>query len=89
MSPAAFLNSITQAWQMLWHPVYVPDKNIIGGVAYVGSNGLSKHTSGEVTCSGTIMKAKLAMDARIDRLEAGSEVTISSLSGSTLVVTPR
>ena len=62
--------------------------NIIGETAYVGSSGLSK-AGGEVTWSGTIMKAQLARDVQAERLEAGSQVTIVEVSGAMLTVRPK
>ena len=63
--------------------------NIIGETAYVGSGGVSKKDGGEVTWSGTIMKAKLAEHASVDRLDAGAEVIITAISGVTLTVKPK
>jgi len=63
--------------------------NIVGETAYVGSQGLSKQKGGEVTWSGTIMKAQLVKNAHADKLEAGSQVTVVDVQGATLVVKPR
>lgn len=63
--------------------------NIIGDTAYVGSNGITKHAGGEVTWSGTIMKAQLAKHAPVDKVEAGSQVTIVEVTGATLIVKPK
>lgn len=63
--------------------------NIIGGVAYVGSNGLSRTHGGEVTWSGTIMRAELARSAGVEALEAGAPVVITEVSGATLIVKPQ
>lgn len=81
---------------LLWNPIQkrrLPGKtggysNIIGDTAYVGSEGLTRH-KGEVTWSGTIMKARLTEDADVDRMEAGSAVTIVAVSGTTLMVKPK
>ncbi len=62
--------------------------NIIGDTAYVGSQGLTRQ-GGEVTWSGTIMKARLAKDSMADRLEAGAPVTIVEVAGATLTVRPK
>jgi membrane protein implicated in regulation of membrane protease activity len=62
--------------------------NIIGDLAYVGSTGITR-TDGEVTWSGTIMKARLAQDAGTDYLEAGTTVIIVSVAGATLTVKPQ
>ena len=63
--------------------------NIIGETAYVGSNGLTKQAGGEVTWSGTIMKAQLAKTAHIEQLDAGSQVIITDVTGATLIVKPK
>lgn len=63
--------------------------NIVGETAYVGSNGLSKDGGGEVTWSGTIMKARLAARTHVDKVDAGAQVTIVEVSGSTLIVKPK
>jgi membrane protein implicated in regulation of membrane protease activity len=88
----------TAVWALLlWKPLkkfnasrgHGGYSNIIGDTAYVGSNGLTKRGGGEVTWSGTIMQARLSPDAGIDRLEAGSQVTIVEMSGATLTVKPK
>jgi len=87
----------TALWALLlWKPVQKfrtkrPGgyDSIIGQTGYVGSNGLSKKSGGEVTWSGTIMKAQLAKTASVDTLEAGSQVTILDVTGATLIVTPK
>ena len=61
--------------------------NIVGETAYVGSQGLSRRKGGEVTWSGTIMKARLA-DNAMEALEAGTPVIITNVQGATLVVKP-
>lgn len=63
--------------------------NIVGETGYVGSNGISKTAGGEVTWSGTIMKAQLAHSVGVDKLEAGTPVVIVDISGSTLLVKPK
>lgn len=67
------------------HPGF---SDIIGAVGYVGSQGLTKK-SGEVTWSGTIMKAQLIPDASIEHLEAGAQVTVVAVKGATLIVKPK
>lgn len=62
--------------------------NMIGDTAYVGSNGVTR-SSGEVTWSGTIMNARLCESASVDRLDAGSSVTIVAVTGATLTVKPQ
>jgi len=88
----------TALWAaLLWKPMQrlrVGNKhseynNIVGETAYVGSNGIDKRNGGEVTWSGTIMKAQLAKNVQVDRIEAGSQVTIVEVSGATLFVKPR
>jgi membrane protein implicated in regulation of membrane protease activity len=63
--------------------------NIVGDVAYVGSSGLSKKSGGEVTWSGTIMKAQLAKHVQAEMLEAGTQVVIEEVTGATLIVKPK
>ncbi|NBX04105.1 MAG: hypothetical protein EBR02_08650 [Alphaproteobacteria bacterium] len=86
----------TALWTaVLWAPLKNHRKkssnynNIIGDTAYVGSGGISKKEGGEVTWSGTIMKSKLAEHAGVDALAAGTEVTITAISGATLTVKPK
>jgi len=64
-------------------------RNIVGETAYVGASGLDKHSGGEVTWSGTIMKAQLAKGTHTQSLEAGSQVVVVELSGATLIVKPK
>ena len=61
--------------------------NIVGDVAVVAAGGLEKGTGGNVTWSGTIMKAELAGHSQ--RLEEGAQVVISDVRGATLVVHPK
>lgn len=86
------------AWAaLLWKPLQKlrlpqPGKgynNMIGDTAYAGSGGITKAKGGEATWSGTIMKAQLADDAGVDNLEAGTAVTITDVSGVTLIVKPK
>jgi membrane protein implicated in regulation of membrane protease activity len=63
--------------------------NIIGETAYVGVNGLNRQSGGEVTWSGTIMKAKLAPNPAIEALEPGAKVKIVEITGATLSVIPQ
>jgi len=64
-------------------------RNIVGDVAYVGSEGLDKKTGGEVTWSGTIMRAGLAPGIAVEKLEAGSKVEVVDVVGATLIVKPK
>ena len=88
----------TAAWVfLLWKPLQKMRlhkqggeySNIIGQIGFVGSNGLNKQAGGEVTWSGTIMKAQLVKNARVDALEAGSQVVIVDVTGATLIVKPK
>jgi membrane protein implicated in regulation of membrane protease activity len=63
-------------------------KNMVGDTVYVGSQGVNRD-GGEVTWSGTIMKAKLAEHAGVDHLEGGSTAVIVSVVGATLVIKPK
>lgn len=63
--------------------------NIIGGTAYVGAGGISRKHGGEVTWSGTIMRAELARNAGVEHIEAGTPVVITEVHGATLVVQPK
>lgn len=62
---------------------------IIGGTAYVGSGGLRKNVTGEVTWAGTINRAELAKDLPVESLAPGSAVTIVEASGAKLIVKPK
>lgn len=87
----------TVVWALLlWKPLKALHKpkhggyqNMIGDTAYVGSNGLHGHKGGEVTWSGTIMKAQLAKHAGVESLDAGTPVEIVEVSGATLIVKPK
>ena len=63
--------------------------NIIGTTAYVGGSGISRKDGGEVTWSGTIMRAELSASAGVDSIESGSAVVIVEVNGATLVVKPK
>lgn len=62
--------------------------NIIGETALVAGEGITKQ-SGEVTWSGTVMKARLAQNAGVDQLPAGASVVVKEVTGATLIVTPQ
>lgn len=62
--------------------------NMVGEVAQAGANGISK-TTGEAIWSGTIMKARLADNAAIEQVAAGSQVVITDVVGATLIVKPK
>lgn len=78
---------------LLWKPLQKYRRpapgynNMVGEAAFVGSSGLGKK-GGEVTWSGTIMKAQIAPGVARDTLEAGSQVTIVAVKGATLIVKP-
>lgn len=63
--------------------------NIVGGTAYVGAQGLTRKDGGEVTWSGTIMRAELSRSAGVDVVEAGTAVVITEVHSATLVVKPK
>lgn len=80
---------------LLWKPVQKfragrthSYNNIVGETAYVGSNGLTRR-GGEVTWSGTIMKAELAKGVLVEKLDAGAQVTVVEVKGATLIVKPK
>jgi membrane protein implicated in regulation of membrane protease activity len=88
----------TAAWAfLLWKPLqkFRGNKhsgsysNMIGETAYVGSQGLTKGHVGEATWSGTIMKAELAAESSVDRLEGGAPVVIHNVVGNKLIVKPK
>ena len=62
--------------------------NMVGDTAYVGASGLSHAQGGEVTWSGTIMRAKIAEHAGVEHIAAGTPVIITAISGTTLIVKP-
>ena len=87
----------TAAWAiLLWKPLQrfrlrSPAQgynNMIGETAYVGASGIDEK-GGEVTWSGTIMKAQIAQGVSAKRLDAGSQVTIVDIVGTTLMVKPK
>lgn len=62
-------------------------KNIVGDTAFVGAHGLQKNVTGEVTWSGTIMRAELAEG--VENQPAGAQVLITDVAGNTLIVKPK
>lgn len=88
-----FVATALCAWA-LWKPMqkFHAGKNgynnMIGETAYVGSGGLGSEP-GEVTWSGTIMKAELVDGAPKTRLEAGAPVVIVEVRGAKLIVRPK
>lgn len=61
-------------------------RNIVGDTAYVGSSGIDRKNGGEVTWSGTIMRAELVAGSASDKAEAGSQVEVVDVKGATLIV---
>lgn len=87
----------TAAWVLiLWKPMqrfklsrqHTGYSNIVGETATVSPKGVNKN-DGEVSWSGTLMKARLAKSVTQDTLPAGSLVTIVEVHGATLVVKPK
>lgn len=98
LAQAVVFLAASAAWAViLWKPIQTfrlnrrshGYSNIVGDTAYVGSAGLRRAGGGEVTWSGTIMKAELDPSVALEKLEAGSEVTITGVKGATLVVKPK
>ena len=91
-----FISSLLWAL-VLWKPMqkfrvgkrHGEYNNIVGGTAYVGGNGLTRKHGGEVTWSGTIMRAELSKAAGVEAVEPGSQVVITEVTGATLVVMPK
>ncbi|MFW0777737.1 MAG: NfeD family protein [Rickettsiales bacterium] len=90
--------AFTAAWTLvLWKPMRrfysnrsgTGYKNMVGDIAYVGEAGLTKNQPGEVTWSGTIMKAMLADELETQKLDAGVAVEIVRVHGTTLIVKPK
>lgn len=95
ISQGATFFSLTAFWAaVLWKPM----KNIhfgkprrrhhdmVGRIAVVGEEGLYKGKTGNVTWSGTTMRARMADDAAMDEAVAGEELMIVKVDGSTLVL---
>lgn len=59
-------------------------KNMVGDTVYVGADGLEPDKIGEVTWSGTIMKARLAHGQ--EALAAGATAIIKDVAGNTLII---
>lgn len=88
----------TPLWALLlWKPIQKCKlgkskaiyRNIIGEIATVGTKGVNKASGGEVSWSGTIMKAKLAENSNVEKLESGATVVVKDVVGNTLIVTPQ
>jgi membrane protein implicated in regulation of membrane protease activity len=61
-------------------------RNIIGDMATVGKDGLSRGKIGQVSWSGTTMMAELSAD--YDHCDQGAMVEIVSVKGNKLIVKP-
>jgi membrane protein implicated in regulation of membrane protease activity len=78
---------------LLWKPIQKYRRpapgydNIVGQTAYAGSP--VTRNDGEVTWSGTIMKARLADNASAETVLPGSPVTVVAVQGATLIVEPK
>lgn len=86
----------TTLWAMLlWKPLQkyrsggngAGYKNMVGDTVFASTLGLKQGTIGEVTWSGTIMRARLADGAA--SLEPGAQATIAAVEGNTLIVKPK
>ncbi len=60
--------------------------NMVGATAIIGKDGLKKDQLGQAHWSGTIMNAILDAQSKVDFLPADSQVTIKSVTGTTLIV---
>ena len=92
--------TLTVAWAyFLWKPlrrrrfgfgkVEATYANMIGDTAIVSGAGLKQGMVGDVIWSGTIMKAELPKSVGDVTVTAGSQVIISEVKGSTLIVEPK
>lgn len=61
------------------------ESHIIGTTAIVAKGGVNK-VAGNAKWSGTIMKARLAKDAKIEKLKEGDLAEVVDLDGSTLIL---
>lgn len=90
----AWFFALTVAWAaVLWKPLQRfrsktksgGYRHMIGETAVVAGEGLIKGREGQVTWSGTIMKAELSADAA-ESVAAGMKVTIVDMQGAKLIV---
>ncbi len=96
VTQAIIFLAATSVWSyLLWRPIMKMRvgkrgnySNIVGDTAFVGSTGIDRKLGGEVTWSGTIMRAQIAPGAG-ERIEAGAQVEIIDVTGATLVVKPK
>lgn len=63
--------------------------NIVGTEAVVADGGLSGRQEGQVKWSGTLMRARLMEDARVDVVSSGTVVIVKHVEGNLLYVVPR
>lgn len=88
----------TALWAvLLWRPVQklkngknkTSYHNIIGQIVEVTHAALSKDDDGEVLWSGTIMRARLASGASVERVEVGAKMLVQDIVGNLLIVVPK
>lgn len=60
--------------------------NVVGEVAVVAAGGVSRKSGGNVTWSGTVMRAELCPRCTTELVEEGTQVVIVDVRGATLVV---
>ena len=81
---AAALWKPLKKWRMQ-NPAQVHN-DMIGRTAIVAEGGLSKNRSGNAKWSGTIMKARMAADAAIEKAAEGDELKIVDVQSATLIL---
>lgn len=64
-------------------------RNMIGDVAIVGQDGLSKGKTGQVAWSGTTMMAELSAQSSAQSCAQGDVVEIVEVKGNKLIVAPK
>jgi membrane protein implicated in regulation of membrane protease activity len=89
---------ITGIWAiMLWKPLQkfrhrVTDKrtinNVVGDIAVVTEEGLSRGKTGHVKWSGTLLSARLHSNAKVEAIEGGQNVKIVEMEGAIALVEP-
>jgi membrane protein implicated in regulation of membrane protease activity len=60
--------------------------NVVGETAVVAAGGVNRKTGGNVTWSGTVMKAELCRSCTADHLDEGAQTIITDVRGATLVI---
>ena len=63
--------------------------NVIGETAIAGKEGLAKGRVGQVSWSGTLMRAELDASVLVDFVPPDTQVEIKAVSGTTLIVIPK